>query len=301
MKKGVLFILMLGCVLAVQAQNDTIKNWTIKGKASLNVNQNYYSNWAAGGENNFGIIGKYTMNADYAKGKNAWLNWLDTGLGYSVIGKSGPTKTDDKIELLSTYKRKLTKVWALTAVGSLKTQFAKGYNYAVDSSTPISRFMAPGYIDLGVGVMYEPVNWFSVNFSPSNVRWTIVNDQRLADAGAFGLDPAVRDLDGNMLQHARKSRLGFGARLILILKYEVVKNVNLSTKLDLFSDYLDKPQNIVVDWQVLAGLKVNDWLNVNISTQLLYDDRVMITDKNGNTGPRTQFKQLLMLGVGYSF
>jgi len=222
-------------------------------------------------------------------------------LGYSVIGKANPTKTDDKIELISTYKRQLSKYWFLTAVGSFRSQFANGYNYAVDSSTPISHFLAPGYIDFGPGVQYKPVKWFSVNISPANIRWVVVNDQRLADLGAFGLDPAVVDSHGNIVHHAKKSRLDFGARMILTLNYDVAKNVNLSTKLDLFSNYLHKPQNIVVDWQTNIGLKVNDWLNVTISTTLLYDDRIMITDKNGKTGPRTQFKQLLMVGVGYSF
>jgi len=302
MRKIILFIFILDLFgLHASAQNDTIKNWKIKGKASLNINQNYFSNWAAGGESNFGLIGKYTMNADYVKGKNSWINWLDMALGYSVVGKADPTKTDDKIEFISTYKRQLAKYWYLTAVGSFKTQFANGYDYAVDSSTPISHFMAPGYINLGLGIQYKPVKWFSLNISPTNLRWVIVNDQRLADEGSFGLDPAVVVTAGNIISHAKKSRLDFGARMLLVINYDIAKNVNLLTKLDLFSNYLHKPQNIVVDWQTDLGLKVNDWLNVTISTTVLYDDRVMITDKNGNTGPRTQFKQLLMVGLGYNF
>lgn len=301
MRKITFLFIFFGIAISLQAQNDTVKNWTYKGKASLNVNQNYFSNWAAGGESNYGIIGKYTMHADYAKGKNSWTNWLDMALGYSVIGKADPTKTDDKIELISAYKRHITKVWFLTAVGSFKSQFANGYDYAVDSSTPISHFLAPGYINFGLGIQYKPVKWFSVNFSPSNIRWVIVNDQRLADEGSFGLDAAVVDTSGNIISHAKKSRLDFGARMIIILKYDIAKNINLATKLDLFSNYLYKPQNIVIDWQTDLGLKVNDWINVTISTTLLYDDRIMITDKSGAIGPRTQFKQLLMVGVGYTF
>ncbi len=302
MKKNTLFLLMLLLLSAgLHAQNDTAKYWKIKGKASLNVNQNYFSNWAAGGENNFGLIGKFTLNANYKKGETSWLNWLDLALGYSVIGKSDPVKTDDKIEFISTYRHQLAKYWFLTAVGSFKSQFANGFDYAVDSATPISRFMAPGYLNFGPGILYKPVKWFSVNLSPANIRWVIVNDQRLADLGSFGLEPAVRDSLGNIVKHAKKSRIDFGARMILLLKYDVAKNVNLATKLELFSNYLDKPQNIVVDWQTNIGLKVNNWLNVTFTTTVLYDDRIMITDKNGNTGPRTQFKQLLMVGFAYNF
>jgi hypothetical protein len=301
MRKVILFFFMLGLVVSAHAQNDTIQNWKITGKASLNINQNYFSNWAAGGESNFGLIGKYTMHADYRKGKASWLNWVDMTLGYSVIGRLDPMKTDDKVELISTYKRQLKKYWYMSIVGSFKSQFANGYDYSVDSSTRVSHFLAPGYVDLGPGFLYKPIKWFSINFSPANIHWVIVNDQRLADLGSYGLDPAVIDSAGNIVSHAKKSRLDFGARMLLILQYDIAKNVNLSTKLDLFSNYLHKPQNIVVDWQTDIGLKVNDWLNVTISTTLLYDDRIQITDKNGKTGPRTQFKQLLMVGFGYNF
>ena len=82
---------------------------------------------------------------------------------------------------------------------------------------------------------------------------------------------------------------------------EVVKNITLGTKLELFSDYLNEPQNIDVNWQVLIGLKVNDWLNVDLQTTLLYDNDIMIEDSDGNIGPRVQFRELLMLSVGYTF
>ena len=88
----------------------------------------------------------------------------------------------------------------------------------------------------------------------------------------------------------------------MAVNYEVAKNINVISKLELFSDYLDNPQNIDVNWQVLVELKVNSWLNVNFSTELIYDDDVIIKDANDiPLGPRTQFKQMLMVGVGYAF
>jgi hypothetical protein len=131
--------------------------------------------------------------------------------------------------------------------------------------------------------------------------WIIVNDQGLANLGSFGIDPAEFDEEGNVITPAKKVRTMFGAKLMVVLEKEVYKNINLGTKLELFSDYLQNPQNIDINWQVLIGLKVNDWLNVDIQTTLLYDDDVMITDSDGNTGPRVQFRQLLMLSVGYAF
>ena len=265
------------------------------------MNQNYFSNWSEGGQSAYGLVGKFTMNADYKKDKYTWTNWLDLALGYSVIGESNPVKTDDKIEFITNLNRVINEKWNYSLVGSFKSQSAKGYDYATDSSTYISKFMAPAYTDLGIGIQYKPNEHFLVNYSPFTGRWIIVNDQELADNGSFGLKPAERDSSGNIINHASMVKTMFGSKLTMVVKYEIMKNVDLSSKLELFSDYLDNPQNIDIDWQVAIGMKVNKWLNVSIDTQLRYDNDVMITDKNGNTGPRTQFKQLLMLGLAYNF
>ncbi|MBW2220729.1 MAG: hypothetical protein JRF40_14765, partial [Deltaproteobacteria bacterium] len=158
----------------------------------------------------------------------------------------------------------------------------------------------PGYFDIGPGITYKPNDWFSVNFSPATAAWIVVSDQALADSGSFGLEPGYVGSDGNYI-HAKKVKTMFGAKVMAVLQKEVAKNITLGTKLELFSDYLDNPQNIDINWQVLVSLKVNSWLNVDLSTELIYDDDVMITDKDGNTGPRTQFKELLLLSVGFAF
>jgi len=90
--------------------------------------------------------------------------------------------------------------------------------------------------------------------------------------------------------------------MLMTYKYELFKNVNLGTKLELYSDYLDNPQNIDVNWQVGLLLKVNSWLNVNITSELKYDDDVIFHDNNGiPIGPRAQFNENMMLGVGINF
>lgn len=304
MKKiTLIFLAFIWTVSIVQAQNnaDTTKYWNIKGKVSINFNENYFSNWAAGGENAYGGVGKFEMSADYNKGKVFWTNTMNLALGYSLIGNSNPMKTDDQIQIFSTYKLKWKKNWLFSVMASLQTQFANGYNYAVDSTTPISGFLAPITIDLGPGLQYRPNKHLEVNLSPATARVVYVNNQRLANAGSFGLTPAETDNQGNIIKPANKAYFAFGARLFAKIDYDIAKNLNLKSQLSLYSDYLHNPQNIIVDWQNVLGMKVNSWLNVDISTQMLYDDRVMITDKNGNTGPRLQFKQLLLIGLDYSF
>ena len=300
--KKILLITLIITGLSAMAQNDTIKYWKIKNKASLNLSQSYFSNWSAGGENTLATTGKFTNKSDYAKGKHKWDNWLDLALGYSLIGDNKAMKTDDKIEFISSYGYDVHDKLYATLLLTFRTQFANGYEYKKDSSIYISKFMAPGTVDIGPGMEWKANDHFMINFSLVTARWTIVNDQRLADAGSFGLDPAVKDTAGVIIEHAKKVKAMFGAKVLTAFKYEIFKNVNFATKLELFSDYLNNPQNIDVNWQTSLTLKVNSWLNVNITTELIYDDDVIIKDINGNPiGPRTQFNENMQLGLVVSF
>ena len=286
--------------ISLFSQNDTIKNWTIKGKASLNFSQSYFSNWSAGGENSITAVGKYTMNADYKKDKKSWTNWLDLALGYSIIGKADPMKTEDKIEFISAYDYTFKKHWSISAVLTFKSQFAKGYDYANDSSNHISGFMAPAYIDLGPGISYKPNKHFSVNISPATPRFIVVMDQDLANKGSFGLTPA--DTVNNVVQNAKQYKAAFGAKLLMTLGYDIAKNVNLSTKLEMFSDYLDNPQNIDVDWNVLINMKINEFLSANLVSHLIYDDDIKILDpETGKSSPRVQFMEMFGIGLSVKF
>jgi len=131
-----------------------------------------------------------------------------------------------------------------------------------------------------------------------NSRFTFVNDQGLADAGSFALEGAVYDTNNVLVSHAKKMKYQFGAKLTAAFNHEIFKNVELGTTLELFSDYLHNPQNVIITWKTLLRLKVNSWLNVDFNTELFYDDNVMFYDMNGiPEGPKVQFKQNLMVGL----
>jgi hypothetical protein len=76
------------------------------------------------------------------------------------------------------------------------------------------------------------------------------------------------------------------------------------SSLVLFTPYTNKKQpfgNFDVDWDFSISYQFLKVLNVSLMTSLKYYDQVMITDKKGNVGPRVQFKEVLGLGIGYSF
>ncbi|OQX75192.1 MAG: hypothetical protein B6D64_12125 [Bacteroidetes bacterium 4484_276] len=304
MKKLTLFLfgfLLFGFIS--QAQNDADTAWKTGADFSLMFSQTSFTNWAQGGENNLTINGFADFYARYEKGKVKWENMLSLAYGQTKTGKQDFRKNEDKIDLLSAYGIKASDKWYYTANFNFKSQFAEGFDYHDDDTLKpqkISNFLAPAYISLGLGMEYRPKDYFSIYMSPATARWIIVNDQDLADAGAFGVEKAYIDDNGTFI-HGETSKFELGAYLRFMFVKDIVKNVNLSTKLELFSDYLNNPQNIDVNWDTKINMTINSWLMASFGLQMVYDDDTPITDKDGNTGPRTQIKQLLSVGLNYKF
>jgi hypothetical protein len=288
----------------ITQSTDTTKGWKLGGIVGANLAQTSLTNWAAGGQNSIAINGLFSVFANYKKGKNAWDNSLD--IGYGSLKQDGATywkKTDDKIDLLSKYGREAYKNFYYAALLNIKTQMDVGYNYPNDSTRiKISNRFAPAYIIGALGIDYKPNAYLSMFAAPFTGKITIVNDQDLADAGAFGVDPGENT----------KSEFGGYVRMIYSkndFKREFMKNVSFTTKIDLFSNYLKDPENIVVNWETMIALKVNKYIAVNFNTVLIYDDKTKIGKDSNNDGiieenekkPRIQFKELLGVGISYKF
>ena len=280
------------------AQDEQPQGWSHKGNIGLNFGQSSYTNWAAGGQNTINGQGIFNYELRYLKGNFKWDNILNTSLGYSYFDfKHKPIKTDDKIEFSSLAGIKATEHLNYSAELAFRSQFAKGFKYDEDSTTYISKFLAPAYVTLGLGIEWVPNPHFSLYFSPITGRLTIVNDDRLAEEGAFG----VNDLDKNdTVLHAKaaKVRYEFGARAVAKFEYPLAKNIDFNSKLELFSNYLNHPERIDVDWQNMLVLKVNDWLNCNLATHLIYDYDIPFYDEAGVKieGSKLQFKEVLAIG-----
>jgi hypothetical protein len=286
---------------------DTILGWKKGAVTNLTISQVSLTNWAAGGQNSFSVNGLVSLFANYKKEKNAWDNSLDVGYGLLQQGKSKKMiKTDDKIDLTSKYGKRIDKQWYIAALINFRTQMTDGYNYPNDSVI-ISRFMAPGYLLGALGMDYMPNDNFDLFIAPITSKSTFVLDQKLANEGAYGVEKAIYDTTGFLKTKGKTYRSEFGGYIRLTYKKNLMENVFLQNKLDLFSNYLHNPQNIDINWEVLIALKVNKFLTASVSTQLLYDDDVDISvDKNNDgivdaIGPRTQFKEVIAVGLSYKF
>lgn len=275
--------------LTLKAQEEAPKHWKSQGKVGFNFSQSHLSNWAAGGQSamNTMVVFRYELN--YAHGPMKFDNNISSNLGYSLIGKLKPIKTDDKIEINSSFGTKATEKLYYSTAFSFKSQLMDGFNYAKDSTHPISSLFAPAYITLGLGGDWKPNDYISFTMLPLTGRLTLVVNDSLSSIGAFGVEAG------------KKSRMELGSKATTRFNKEIFPNVTLTSKLELFSDYLKNPQNIDIDFQNLIVMKVNSWMNANITAHLIYDDDIRITDKKGKTGPRTQFKEVLSIGLSYAF
>jgi hypothetical protein len=291
----------------LKTQNtDTLDGWKKGGVASINLTQVSLSNWTAGGDNSISVNGLLSVYANLKRGNSTWDNSLDLAYGLIQQGDDGVRKTDDKIDFTSKYGQKAFKNWYYAALVNFKTQMTAGYDYP-DDSTEISNFLAPGYGLGAIGMDYKPNENFSLFISPLTTKVTVVNDETLANAGAFGVDAAEYDDFGQITKDGKLYRMEYGGYLRALFTKEVMTNINLQTKLELFSNYANNPQNIDVNWELLIAMKVNKYISATISTQLIYDDDIDIAIDNNNddvidaVGPRTQFKEVLGVGISYTF
>lgn len=281
-------------------------SWDIGGIINIAFSQVSLTNWAAGGQNSIGLVSLVSAHANYKKNKISWLNSIDLGYGFQKLDNNPLQKSTDKIEATSNFGYTVFDHTLAGILVDFTSQFAPGYQYPNNDSVLLSKFMAPGYLTLAAGLTYKPNKALSVFLSPATLRYTFVEDQALADAGDFGVTAAVYDTSGKVITPGKKILLQAGAYFKGDYSTTVCKGINLTTDLSLFSNYLKNPQDIVVDWTTLIQMKVNKFISVTLNTELIYDQNVMIPIYNNDNivigkGPRTQFKDVLGVGLAYNF
>lgn len=281
---------------AIEMDHDSL--WNVGGTVGFNFSQSYFSNWAAGGQNSIAGTALTSLFANYKKGRHTWATNLDMAFG--LISQDGrePIKTDDRFDFTSKYGYQSGKEdWYYSALVNFRTQFAPGFEIedGREVGPKISDFLAPAFSIIAVGADYKPNDKFSAFISPITSKLTIVVEDRLAPD--FGVD------EGDNV------RVEVGAFVKLSYKEDIFENVNLDTRIDLFSNYVENPQNVDVNWETLITMKVNEWLSATLTTQLIYDDDIIIgqvideeTDEIiEQGGPRTQFREVFALGLNFKF
>lgn len=270
-------------------------NWKFSGIVGANVTQTQLINWAAGGNSNLTGVVFANLFLNYKKGNIAWDSNLDTELGttYLAGNKYEWKKSNDKINFYTKFGWEFKPTWYLTVLGSFRTQYMEDFTYDLDAngveqkSGPISRIMNPSYTDLSLGIDWKPNDIFSVYLSPVAGRITTATDSLLRERYGVPNDKTFK--------------MEVGLTFKAAVTYTKIKNLKILSSVTLFTPYTQKFGNFNVDWDFMISYQFLKVLNVSLTTCLKYYDEVKITDRHGNVGPRVQFKEVLGLGIGYSF
>lgn len=265
------------------------KFWTKGMLTQVGFSQVSLTNWAAGGSGSIALNSDVNAHANYAKGDMYWDNRVQLAYGFIQSFEDGYRKSDDKIVLDSKWGYKAVNKFYFSANFNFRSQFSPGFEYKSDAINKVSQFLAPAYLSLGLGIDFKPGNGkdFSLNFAPFTGNLVIVTDSLL------------RAKYGNAPDEA--ARWALGAQLKATLNKNVFKNCKVMSTLTLFSDYLDKPQNVQVNWDFQVTYQLNKYLQTGLKTNLIYDDNILITGKDGIAAPRVQFKEVFSVNFAYTF
>ncbi|WP_430614633.1 DUF3078 domain-containing protein [Flavobacterium sp. JP2137] len=283
MKKITVSLLMLFAIIGAQAQEvavDTVASpWTAKGNFSLLGNQSSFTNWQAGGDNNFaGTLGiNYDIN--YQSEDWSWDNKIQVNYGISKVKGSDSKKTDDRIELNSVLGKKASGNWYYSVFLNFKTQLDAGMD-PDDKELRNSHFFSPAYLQIGPGMLWKKSDNLKVNFAPATSRLIFVHKHFTELGPAFGVE------QGDAMRYE------LGASVSAYYKANLMENVSIENILNLYSNYLEDPQNVDIDYQLNLVLKINKYLSTNFSVQTVYDD---------NAFRGFQVRQSVGVGLNYTF
>ena len=291
--------------------------WTRSLMTNLNFAQTLLRDWAAGGSNNYTMTSYIDANANYAKDKMIWSNRLQVDYGFLYSAdKPILQKVKDRIYFESKwgYETPIQHL-SYSANFDFKTQINNNYTYGtptgitgdptrqdwLDARTLKSGLLSPAYSTLGIGLLWTPKPWFSLNVSPLTGGFVIVQDEELRKAYGMELDSKYEGQTDPQGYMYKGSRFELGAQIKTDVNFTVNDNLKYTTQLVLFSNYLKNPQNIRVNWDNKVFWKLAKFFTLTFSTNMIYDDTVLITNDDHPNGFRTtQVKEFFEIGFSYT-
>ena len=290
------------------SDNDSLP-WLFGGDASLLFRATSFSNWAAGGEDQIGMNPIVNIFYNYKKEKRTLENYGTFAYGFLKTGKNKAIKSDDRMYFTSKAGRQMSSKLYYTATFMARTQFSSGYRYSKTDTIRTSDFMAPLSLFISAGIDYRPSNSFSFVLSPLMGKATYVRSNDPNILATAGMLPK-KDNDGNEIKDENgnnvfeRQRHEFGGGALISFNGNLFKNrISYSSQLDLFSNYIQKPENIDVYWTFHTKILLYKNISADLRFDLKYDDdQKSINDNDGSLGgPKVQTKNFFGLGLFYQF
>ncbi|WP_299435790.1 DUF3078 domain-containing protein [uncultured Aquimarina sp.] len=304
MKKTLVTLILIVTSTVLFAQEETKEEgpkdgWTRAGNISFIFNQSAFNNdWLGGGTSN--IAGNLALSYDfnYRKGSLTWDNKILADYGLTKLKDQEFTrKTNDRFDFNSLVGKQLKDSnWYYSFFLNLRTQFAPGYVFSEDAAgnevrTETTHIFSPAYLQFGPGMLWKKSDNLKVNIAPATARFIFVDKDFTAvdptDQAALDAYVPYFGVDAN-----ESSRFEFGASINAYAKFEIMKNVSMENILNLYSNYLEDPQNVDIDYTANVVMTINKYLSANVTFQAIYDD---------NAVGAFQIREVFGIGVNYGF
>ena len=279
-------ILLIALTIQIQSiysqeamlESPPVSPWAKVGTFLFLVNQSSFDNWIAGGVSNIsGAIGvNYDFN--YSKAKWSWDNKIIVAFGITKIKTQEIQKSNDRLEWNSVLGKKAKGNWNYSLFLNFKTQFTDDLNSETKGPT---RILSPGYLQVGPGMLWRKSNNLKVNMAVATSKLIVVDKElTLPDNAYFGVE------EGSSVRYE------LGASIGAYYKFTLMENITMENILNMYSDYLEDPQNVDFDYTINIVMGINKYFSTNLAFQAIYDD---------NAFQGLQTRQMIGLGINYSF
>ena len=284
MKKIILLFVLSIQFQSLYAQGESLTEnsetsfWTKGGTFTFLLNQSTFENWVAGGVSS--VSGTLGINYDinYLNGDWSWDNKIIASFGITKIKDQDTQKSDDRLEWNSVLGKKASGNWYYSGFINFKTQFTDDLDSDTEGPT---KFLSPGYLQIGPGMLWKKNDNLKVNIAPVSSKLIVVDKNlTLPNAAYFGVE------------EGKSTRFEFGASVGAYYKFDLMKNISMENILNLYSNYLEDPQNIDLDYTMNLVMSINKYISTTLAYQTIYDD---------NAFEGLQTRQVFGLGVNYNF
>ncbi|REE27908.1 hypothetical protein DFQ09_101747 [Winogradskyella pacifica] len=164
---------------AIQKQIDALPGWRIGAFGTIGGSLSEFNDWYSQGtpNNSSGNIGiSFNAFANKIEDKYFWRNALTTNFAWVKLdNKDDATDSDsfesttDVFNISSLYGYKLSEKIAISALGEYRT-------------TVLDNFNDPGYLDLGIGATWTPLENLIVVVHPLNYNFVFADDSTIFES-----------------------------------------------------------------------------------------------------------------------
>lgn len=264
------------------------KYWKTIGNFQGKYTQSYYSdNWYKGGNKNHSILAQTTLEADYAKEDFTWDNKLEMKLGYYTTDMEGKNKfktNEDLLRFTSKVGLKAFTNWSYSSQIQAYTQFMPVW----DNKNPDklkSRFMAPAYANVSVGLDYKP------KFKNKNITLSV----QLSPLSYNSRYSAVDSIATNFgIEKGKNFKQTIGSKVDANLKWTFLEDFKWTSKTQYFTNY----EYVEANLENTLDYQLSKYFSLQFFVHVRYDDSAKKKDEDFGY---FQLKEFFTLNFNYSW